>query len=161
MNSEAQHRSKQRWNDNCIMCSNGGHYNNSPGDLEVRGARRTGPLLWPLLGKGQTEAGVRASGCHQFVWRCELSIQALTQQPGIAVTLWVWHSTFALTSWPRSQLQMTGPAQSGHEVGGAVERGWLRDERGDGWGNDGGAKKKKKGQIKREMWEKEDRKAYS
>lgn len=64
------------------------------------GALRTVPLRWPLPGKGQAQAGVRASGTRRLVWRSEPSIHRLTQQPGITVTLWVWHPTFALTSWP-------------------------------------------------------------
>jgi len=58
------------------------------------------PLLWPLPGKGQAQARVRASGARRLVWRSERSIHGLTQQRRGAVTRWAWHSTFALTSWP-------------------------------------------------------------
>lgn len=101
------------------------------------GAGRAGPLRWPLLGKGQAQARVRASGACHLVWHSEPSIHKLTQQLGIAVTLWVWHTTFALTSWP----PVTAAADRFGKVRaqGWLEGGWEGTEMTERWvrGEDG------------------------
>lgn len=90
-------------NDNCIVRSNGSHYNNGHGDLEVREEQeeRFCADLRSGEGKLRQQSVRRGLASSSAVLSAPLpSIQSLTQQPSIAVTLWVWHSTFALTFWP-------------------------------------------------------------
>lgn len=116
------------------------------------GAARTGPLWWPPLGKGQAQARVRASGARHLVCRSEPSIQSLTQQRCVAVTLWAWHSTFALTSWPPvtaaadrlGWVSVKGGRLQGGEGINMIER-WVRRED-EGRGNGGVS------EVKRNEW---------
>lgn len=136
-------RGNTKWIDNCIICSSGSHYNNGDGDLGRREARggggvmRTLPPLRPLLGKGQAQAKVRASGSRHLVWHSELSIHRPARPPGIGVTRWVWQSTFALTSWPpvTAAAERLGLGQGTGSTGwwGMGEERWLREEEMEVW----------------------------
>lgn len=115
----------------------------------MRGERRGRALRADLCsGKGKLRQESGRQGARHLVWHSELSIHSLTQQPGITVTLWVWHSTFALTSWPpvtaaadrlgrvRARGRLEGGRRDGddwemREDGGMSER--LKTEGGEEW----------------------------
>lgn len=134
-------------NDNCIMCSNGGHYNNSDGDLEVReepeerSSALTSAQERASSGNSQGRQGLATSSLLWTHPPPAPSIESLTQQPSITVTLWVWHSTFALTSWPpvTAAAERLGKVR----VQGRLE-GWLMAER---WARNG-----QRGEERGENW---------
>lgn len=145
MNSEAKHRSRSEGTLNGLII-----VSSAPvaaittmamvtwgGGKWGGGVMRTLPPLRPLLGKGQAQAKVRASGSRHLVWHSELSIHGPARPPGIGVTRWVWHSTFALTSWPpvTAAAERLGLGQGTGSTGwwGMGEERWLREEEMEVW----------------------------